>query len=71
MRCREVTRLADKRDLCPECVLLADGVSESGRLRAALARLVAVGGALSMNGAGPHWDELCAALSEARWVLRS
>lgn len=39
-------------------------------LREALERLTRVGGEFSMNMAGPWWDELCGALSEAKAALR-
>ena len=48
-------------------------VQEVERLRdveAALARLARVGDEFSANMAGPHWDELCGALSQARAALR-
>jgi transcriptional regulator with XRE-family HTH domain len=38
-------------------------------LRVALERLTRVGGEFSYNMAGPWWDELCGALSEARAAL--
>lgn len=39
-------------------------------LRIALERLSRVAGEFSMNMAGPWWDELCGALSEAKAALR-
>lgn len=54
-------------------VWVATGVRfETGReedLRLALVRLVRVGGEFSANMAGPWWEELCGALSQARAAL--
>lgn len=66
---------------CPHChMVLPRGrdqweklakAGEAARLRVALERLARVGGEFSANMAGPHWEELCAALSEAREALGS
>lgn len=48
-------------------------MSELRQLRAmeaALERLARVGGEFSYHMAGPHWEELCEALRQARAALR-
>lgn len=54
-----------------ELVRLREKVERLRAIEAALCRLTRVGGEFSANMAGPHWEELCAALSEARAALRS
>jgi len=46
-------------------------LAREARLRASLDRLVNVAQEFTFHDAGPHWDELCCALAEARALLRA